>query len=147
MGRLAEVIVPDLNGADSASVIEVVVAVGEGVSAGDHIITVETEKTAIEVLSPFSGPVKEICVKVGDQVVEGDLLLKVESSEENEKQTEQNTISEPVKDIKNAGGCTRVRARWVLRSISSRRPWKRSCINRTAFITWRGVFKRRLYSF
>ena len=100
MGRLAEVIVPDLNGADSASVIEVVVAVGEGVSAGDHIITVETEKTAIEVLSPFSGPVKEICVKVGDQVVEGDLLLKVESSEENEKQTEQNTISEPVKDIK-----------------------------------------------
>ena len=86
MGALLEVCTPDLNGPDPAPVVEIPVTVGDAVQAGDHLITVETEKAAIEIPSPYTGVVKEILVELQEEVTEGKALIKIES--ENDSRVE-----------------------------------------------------------
>src|SRR5206468_4072899 len=59
-------------------VIEVLVAVGDTVSAEDPLVTLESDKATMEVPSPAAGKVAEIVVSVGDKVKEGSPLVKLE---------------------------------------------------------------------
>lgn len=73
-----QVLIPDLSGASDVDVIEVLVAVGDTVSEGDSLITLETDKASMEVPSPASGVVKALTIAEGDKVNEGDLLIELE---------------------------------------------------------------------
>ncbi|MBQ1784358.1 MAG: dihydrolipoyllysine-residue acetyltransferase [Gammaproteobacteria bacterium] len=79
MAELKDILVPDI-GADSATVTEILVAVGDTISAEQGLISVEGDKAAMEVPAPCAGVVKEICVKVGDAVSQGTLIIKVEAA-------------------------------------------------------------------
>ena len=79
MAEVKEILVPDI-GADSATVTEILVAVGETISTEQGLISVEGDKAAMEVPAPFPGVVTEICVKVGDAVSQGSLIIKVEAA-------------------------------------------------------------------
>ncbi len=70
--------VPDI-GADSAKVIEVLVKVGDQVSAEDPLVTLESDKASMDVPSPTSGKVSSISVLIDQDVSEGTLLLELET--------------------------------------------------------------------
>lgn len=67
------VTVPD--GAEGASVIEVIVAVGDEVAEGDSLIVLETDKASMEVPAPKAGKVVSLAVKQGDVTAEGGAIL------------------------------------------------------------------------
>ena len=73
-----EVRVPDLGDFEDVEIVEVMVAVGDQVHEEDPLITLETEKAALEVPSPAQGSVLEMAVATGMRVSKGDLILVLE---------------------------------------------------------------------
>ncbi|MDQ1303104.1 MAG: dihydrolipoamide dehydrogenase [Pseudomonadota bacterium] len=73
-----EVRVPDLGDFKDVEIIEVHVAVGDAVQPEATLITLETDKAAMEVPSSAGGVIKELLVKKGDRVSQGQLILKLE---------------------------------------------------------------------
>ena len=71
--------VPDI-GSDEVTVTEVMVNVGDTISADQSIINVEGDKASMEVPAPEAGVVKEILVKVGDKVTTGSPMLVLEAA-------------------------------------------------------------------
>jgi len=76
-----EVKVPDIGDFDGVEIVEVMVAVGDEVSAEDSLITLETDKAAMDVPAPAAGKIVEMAVKLGDKVSEGSLILVLEAAE------------------------------------------------------------------
>ena len=74
-----DVTVPDIGDFDAVPVIEIHVAVGDTVALEDPLITLESDKAAMDVPAPVAGTVKELKVKVGDDVKQGSLILVVDA--------------------------------------------------------------------
>ena len=72
-----DVNVPDIGG-DEVEVTEVMVKVGDKVTAEQSLITVEGDKASMEVPAPFAGTVKEIKISTGDKVKTGSLIMVFE---------------------------------------------------------------------
>lgn len=70
--------IPDI-GSDEVTVTEVMVKVGDTITADQSIINVEGDKASMEVPAPEAGVVKEVLVKVGDKVTTGTPMLVLES--------------------------------------------------------------------
>ncbi len=66
--------IPDL-GVDQAEVSEVLVKVGDVVTAGQSLVVVESAKASVEIPSPAAGTIASIAVKVGETVKQGMPLL------------------------------------------------------------------------
>ena len=75
-----EVRVPDIGDFKDVSVIEVMVNVGDTIRLEQSLITVESDKAAMEIPSSSAGVLKELKVKMGDKVNIGDLLAILEGS-------------------------------------------------------------------
>lgn len=75
------VIVPDIGDTTDVEVIEIMVAVGDKVSAEQSLITVESDKASMEVPSSHSGVVTAIKIKLGDKVNQGTEILELRSDE------------------------------------------------------------------
>ncbi|MDH5545225.1 MAG: dihydrolipoyllysine-residue acetyltransferase [Gammaproteobacteria bacterium] len=75
-----EVLVPDIGDFSDVEVIEVLVKPGQQIKAEESLITVESDKAAMEIPAPESGVVKELKINVGDRVSQGSLLLIMEPS-------------------------------------------------------------------
>ena len=56
---------------DEVVINEIQVQVGSKVSEGQTLFVVETDKTQVEIPSPFAGTVAHILIKVGDDVRTG----------------------------------------------------------------------------
>lgn len=69
--------VPDLGGDSDVEVIEVHVKPGDVISAEDSLITLESDKAAMEIPSPKAGEVKSVKIKVGDKVSMGAAILEL----------------------------------------------------------------------
>ena len=80
MSQVIEVKVPDIGDFKDVPIIDILVSPGDQVKAEDSLITLESDKAAMDVPSPASGVVKEIRVKVGDKVGEGSLVLLLEAA-------------------------------------------------------------------
>jgi pyruvate dehydrogenase E2 component (dihydrolipoamide acetyltransferase) len=80
VAEIKQVLVPDIGDYKDVSIIEVMVKAGDTIAAEDNLVTLETDKAAMEVPSPWAGVVKEMKVKVGDKVSQGSLILLLESS-------------------------------------------------------------------
>ena len=80
-----EIKVPNIGEFKDVEVIEVLVSNGQSVSKNDPLITIESDKSSVEIPSSFEGKVKSVSVKVGDKVSEGDTILILENSEVIEK--------------------------------------------------------------
>ena len=75
-----EVRVPDIGDFKDVSVIELLVKVGDTVKAEQSLMTVESDKAAMEIPSSAGGLVKELKVKLGDKVNIGDLIAVLEGA-------------------------------------------------------------------
>jgi len=81
VAEIKQVLVPDIGDYKDVDIIEVMVKTGDTIKAEDNLVTLETDKAAMDVPSPYSGVVKEVKVKVGDKVSEGSLILLLESGD------------------------------------------------------------------
>ena len=74
-----EVLVPDIGDFTDVEIVEVMVSVGDEVAAEDSLITIETDKAAMDVPAPVAGRITEMSVGEGDKVSEGSLILVLEA--------------------------------------------------------------------
>ena len=78
-----KLLVPDIGEFEKVEVIELLVKVGDKINLNDPVVTIESDKSSVEIPSTLSGLVESINIKVGDKVSKGDLLLNISSSTEN----------------------------------------------------------------
>jgi len=78
MADLQNILVPDVGG-EEVEIIEICLSVGDSVEAEEAFVTVESDKSSMDIPVPFDCVIKEISVAVGDKIKEGDLLGKAES--------------------------------------------------------------------
>ena len=81
-----EVLIPDIGDFNEVEIIEILVAVGDRVAQDDPLVTLETDKAAMEIPSPAAGVVAKLNVKVGDKVSEGSALLLLNEDAESERE-------------------------------------------------------------
>ena len=75
-----EIKVPNIGDFENVEVIEVLVSEGQSISKNDPLITIESDKSTVEIPASYEGSVKSINIKVGDKVSEGDLILILENT-------------------------------------------------------------------
>ena len=85
-----KLLVPDIGDFEEVEIIEILVKEGDKISKNDPVITLESDKSSVEVPSAFEGVVDSINIKIGDKVSKGDLILTLSS--ENGTQQKQETI-------------------------------------------------------
>ena len=81
MAEIKDILVPDIGDFDGVEVIEILVAAGDHIDVEDPIASLESDKAAMEIPSPFAGTVKEVKISIGDKVSEGSLMITIEASE------------------------------------------------------------------
>ena len=72
--------VPDLGEDSDVEVIEIHVKPGDEIAAEDSLITLESDKAAMDIPSPQAGIVKSLKLKIGDKVSAGSVILELEVS-------------------------------------------------------------------
>ncbi len=77
---MTRVVVPDLGDFKDVEVIDVLVKPGDTVELETPLITLETEKAAMDVPSSAAGVVKSVVVKKGDRVSKGSAIVEVEEA-------------------------------------------------------------------
>jgi len=96
-----EIKVPNIGDFKDVEVIEVLVSEGQTIKTNDPLITIESDKSSVEIPSNFEGKVKSLKLKVGDKVSEGDLILILEREPQtNKKDEEKPNIEKEFKKIK-----------------------------------------------
>lgn len=95
-----EIKVPDIGDFEAVEIIEVLVAVGDSVEENQDILTLESDKAAMEIPSSHKGVVKNIKVTVGEKIAQGDLILTLELEDTDSKVIE--TIKEDIKPDKKS---------------------------------------------
>ena len=95
-----EIKVPNIGDFKDVEVIEVLVKKGQSIKKNDPLITIESDKSSVEIPSSFEGKISNLNIKVGDKVSEGDLILTLEkSSQINQKDEEKPIIEKDFKKI------------------------------------------------
>ena len=79
MSEENKILVPNIGDFKDVDVIEVLVISGQEIKKNDPLITLESDKSSVEVPSTYNGKVKKVTVKVGDKVSEGSEILLIES--------------------------------------------------------------------
>ncbi|MDB4498105.1 dihydrolipoyl dehydrogenase [Gammaproteobacteria bacterium] len=80
MTQELKVTVPDIGDFTDVEIIEIAVAVGDAISKEDSLITIETEKAAMDVPSPADGEIIAVHVAEGGKVSQGDLIVTLKVS-------------------------------------------------------------------
>jgi len=83
-----KIIVPNIGDFKEVEVIEVLVKEGQKIKKDDSVITLESDKSSVEVPSNFSGIIKKINIKVGDKISEGTTILLLDSEEKGKEKVQ-----------------------------------------------------------
>jgi pyruvate dehydrogenase E2 component (dihydrolipoamide acetyltransferase) len=76
-----QVLVPDIGGFKDVNVIDVLVKDGQQIEKETPLVTIETEKAAMDVPAPSAGKITQVKLRTGDKVSEGSLILLLEPAE------------------------------------------------------------------
>ena len=74
---VSKIIVPDIGDFENVEIIEILVKSGDKIKKNDSIVTLESDKSSVEVPSTEDGVVENISVKIGDKVSKGDVLISL----------------------------------------------------------------------
>ena len=101
---VTEIKVPNIGDFKDVEVIEVLVSEGQMLKKNDPLITIESDKSSVEIPSNSNGKIKTLKLKVGDKVSEGDLILILENTSLSEEKVQKKPIIEKefkkIKEIK-----------------------------------------------
>jgi pyruvate dehydrogenase E1 component len=81
----SKLLVPDIGDFEKVEVIEVLVKEGDEVKLNDPVITIESDKSSVEIPSTLEGKIESLNIKVGDKVSKDDLILTVASNNASSK--------------------------------------------------------------
>jgi pyruvate dehydrogenase E1 component len=100
--------VPDIGDFEEVEVIEVLVKPGDQINKNDPIVTIESDKSSVEIPSPSAGEIKDLKVKIGDKVSEGSILATIENKQvasvkKNVVKQELREITSPIEKPKTNG--------------------------------------------
>ena len=96
-----QLLVPDIGDFEEVEVIEVLVKVSDKIKKNDPIVTLESDKSSVEVPSTFEGTVESINVKVGDKVSKGHLLVTLNSETQTQEIPKKNVEEKLPTDTEN----------------------------------------------
>jgi pyruvate dehydrogenase E2 component (dihydrolipoamide acetyltransferase) len=96
---VTEIKVPNIGDFKDVEVIEVLVKEGQMLKKNDPLITIESDKSSVEIPSNSEGKIKTLKIKVGDKISEGDLILILENSSQKQDEVQKEPIIE--KEFKN----------------------------------------------
>ena len=74
---IEKLLVPDIGDFENVEVIELLVKEGQEIKKNDPVVTIESDKSSVEIPSTYSGKIESVKVKVGDKVSKGDLILNI----------------------------------------------------------------------
>ena len=100
MGNIIKV--PNIGDFKEVEIIEILVKEGDQINKGDPIITLESDKSSVEVPSTVSGKILKINIKIGDKVSEGDEVLEIQSESKEEESPKKENEDRILK--KDSGG-------------------------------------------
>ena len=83
-----QILVPDIGDFENVEIIEILVKQGDEIKINDPLITLESDKSSVEVPSTEEGIIDKLNVKVGDKVSKGDIILSINSESKNENNSE-----------------------------------------------------------
>jgi pyruvate dehydrogenase E2 component (dihydrolipoamide acetyltransferase) len=96
---VTEIKVPNIGDFKDVEVIEVLVTEGQMLKKNDPLITIESDKSSVEIPSNSEGKIKTLKIKVGDKISEGDLILILENSSQKQDEAQKEPIIK--KEFKN----------------------------------------------
>ncbi|MEK9545001.1 MAG: 2-oxo acid dehydrogenase subunit E2 [Pelagibacteraceae bacterium] len=74
-----EIKVPNIGDFQNVEVIEVLVKEGQDIKKNDALITIESDKSSVEIPSSHDGKITNLFIKVGDKVSEGSKILALDT--------------------------------------------------------------------
>ena len=83
-----KILIPDIGDFKDVEVIEVLVKEGQQIKKNESLITLESDKSSVEVPSTHEGVVEKINIKIGNKVNQGDLILSLKSESKTEEKKE-----------------------------------------------------------
>jgi len=86
-----KLLVPDIGDFEKVEIIEILVKTGDNIKKNDSVVTLESDKSSVEVPSIYEGTVESIDVKIGDKVSKGDLIITLSSEKKSEYSSKKNT--------------------------------------------------------
>ena len=89
-----EIKVPNIGDFRDVEVIEVLISEGQILKKNDPLITIESDKSSVEIPSNFDGKIKTLKIRVGDKVSEGDLILVLENTSQTQEKVQKKPIVE-----------------------------------------------------
>ncbi len=95
-----KILVPNIGDFKNVEVIEVLVKSGEQIKKNDPLITLESDKSSVEVPATDEGKINKIIVKVGDKVSEGSEILSLETVSKKEESKKAVEIKENIPEKK-----------------------------------------------
>ena len=84
--------VPNIGEFKDVEVIEVLIKEGQEIKKNDPLITIESDKSSVEIPSTVNGIIKSLNIKIGDKVSEGDKILEIDTNENIEKKIDTKII-------------------------------------------------------
>ena len=80
-----EILVPDIGDFEKVEIIEILVRTGDKIKKNDSVVTLESDKSSVEVPSTIEGTVEKVNVNIGDKVSKGHLLVTLTGATQVEK--------------------------------------------------------------
>ena len=80
-----KILVPDIGDFEQVEIIEILVKAGDNIKKNDTIVTLESDKSSVEVPSVLDGEVQKVHIKIGDKVSKDDLLITLKSDSDSKK--------------------------------------------------------------
>ena len=98
-----DLIVPNIGDFKDVEVIEVLINEGDNIKKNDPLITIESDKSSVEIPSIYSGKIEKLNLKVGDKVSEGSSIATISAKDEIDEnikedkklENKKETISQP----------------------------------------------------
>jgi pyruvate dehydrogenase E2 component (dihydrolipoamide acetyltransferase) len=95
-----KITIPDMGDFKNVEVIEVLVKKGQIVKKNDSLITLESDKSSVEVPSTHEGKINEVKISVGDKVNQGDIILTLETKSSSNEIKEKKEVQQKPKSQK-----------------------------------------------
>ena len=110
-----KILVPNIGDFKNVEIIEVLVKEGDKINKGDPIITLESDKSSVEVPSTINGSIEKVKIKIGDKVSEGDLILTINPENKQVEKKKEKTI----KEVKTSKAVKRTTATPIITQVAS----------------------------
>ena len=98
-----EISVPDIGDFENVVIIEILIEPGDAINKNDTVATLESDKSSVEIPSPFSGKISSLKVKIGDKVSKGSVLALIDELEQkSDEKKEEKKIEQRNKENKDS---------------------------------------------